>query len=291
MLSILWMMIKILLLILASLLVLAFSVLLLLLFVPIRYEIHMERQERFWMKGRLSWLFYLVQLPVNYENEELTVKLKILGFIWKDFFTEELEIKEKAKNIFAELEEEEEEEEKKVTQAQPPEKETLPKAVQEIPTPVIKKTKFSGRRPLFFRFLKGFALIPGKIKNLRHSLHRCRRKIQRLKRFATDERTKTALSLIWEEAGFFLKKLRPKKIRGRLHFGTEDPALTGEILGGLSLLYPIFQDDVRMEPDFSEKVLEGELHAKGRIRILTLIQMIWRLYRDPDVQFVYRMVT
>lgn len=298
MLSILWMMIKILLLILASLLGLALLVLLLLLFVPIRYEIHMERQERFWMKGRISWLFALIRLPADYENGELTAKLKILCFTWKDFFTEEQEIKEKAKNILAEPEEENEKEEQEVTQEQPPGKETLSKAAQGIPAPMIQDTLHTSRlekpgrnRPSFFGFLKSLCRIPRKIKNLGHSLHRCRRKLQRLKRFVTDERTKTALSLIWQEAVFFLQKIRPKKLEGYLHFGTEDPARTGEILGGLSLFYPIFQDDVRMEPDFSKKVLEGELHAKGHIRILTMIRMFWRLYRDPNVQFVYRMVT
>ena len=298
MLSILWMMIKILLLILASLLGLALLVLLLLLFVPIRYEIHMERQEGFWMKGRISWLFALIRLPADYENGELTAKLKILWFTWKDFFAEEQEIKEKAKNILAEPEEEEEKEEQKVTQDPPSVKETPQKVMHEIPAPMMKDTsqtsrpaKPGGNRPLFFRFLKSLCRIQRKIKNLGHSLHRCRRKLQRLKRFVTDERTKTALSLIWQEAVFFLQKIRPKKLEGYLHFGTEDPARTGEILGGLSLFYPIFQDDLRMEPDFSKKVLEGELHAKGHIRILTMIRMFWRLYRDPNVQFVYRMVT
>lgn len=292
MLSILWMMIKILLLVLASILGLAFLVLLLLLFVPIRYEIHMERQESFWMKGRLSWFFCLVRLPAGYENGELTAKLKILGFTWKNFFAKEQKIKETAREIFAEEE---------VAFETPTEKNVQPKAVpempagKEVPIPVKpisqENAKPSGRCPLFFRFLKSLASIPRKIKNLRHSLRRCRRKIQRLKRFATDERTKTALSLIWEETVFLLHKLRPKKLRGRLYFGTEDPALTGEILGGLSLFYPIFQEDVQIEPNFSEKVLEGELHAKGCIRIFTLIQIVWKLYRDPNVQFVYRMVT
>ena len=50
-------------------------------------------------------------------------------------------------------------------------------------------------------------------------------------------------------------------------------------------------DNVKVVPDFQETVLEGELYLKGRIRLLTVAQIAWRLYRDKNVRFVYRMVT
>ncbi len=115
--------------------------------------------------------------------------------------------------------------------------------------------------------------------------------MKRLKRFATDERTKAAISKGKEQLGVLLKKLFPKKINGNLHFGTEDPALTGEILGGLALFYPLYQEQVRIEPDFYEKVLEGKLGGSGSIRMVTLLGIAWKLYRDPNVCFVYRMVS
>ena len=112
-----------------------------------------------------------------------------------------------------------------------------------------------------------------------------------MKRFATDDRTKAARSLAWSQLKGFLVKLLPNKVRGDLRFGTDDPALTGEILGGISIFYPLFMDNVKVVPDFQETVLEGELYLKGRIRLLTVAQIAWRLYRDKNVRFVYRMVT
>ena len=112
-----------------------------------------------------------------------------------------------------------------------------------------------------------------------------------MKRFATDDRTKAALGLAWRQLRVLLGKLLPKRVWGDLHFGTDDPALTGEILGGISIFYPLFMDNVKVVPDFQESVLEGELYLKGRIRLITIVRIAWKLYRDKNVRFVYRMVT
>lgn len=72
-----------------------------------------------------------------------------------------------------------------------------------------------------------------------------------------------------------------------LHFGMEDPALTGEILGGISIFYPVFMDNVKVYPDFEQSILEGELFIKGRLRLITILLILWRLWRDRDVRYVY----
>ncbi len=86
---------------------------------------------------------------------------------------------------------------------------------------------------------------------------------------------------------YLLRKLLPKKIRGELHFGTEDPALTGEILGGISIFYPVFKDNVKVYPDFEQSILEGELFIKGRLRLVTVALILWKLWRDKNVRYVY----
>ena len=151
----------------------------------------------------------------------------------------------------------------------------------------------------FLKMLVGFlksiwhclTSIPKKLKNLKYTFHRFCVKIKRLKRFAADDRTKAALGLAWSQLKVLLGKLLPKKLWGDLHFGTDDPALTGVILGGISIFYPLFMDKGKVVPDFQEAVLEGELYLKGRIRLMTIARIAWKLYRDKNVQFVYRMVT
>ena len=137
--------------------------------------------------------------------------------------------------------------------------------------------------------------IPRKLKNLKCTFQRFCDKIKRMvkryremKAFALDERTKAAVSLVWKQAGILLGQALPRKIRGRLHFGTEDPALTGQILGAIGIFYPLFMDNVKVEPDFEKPALDGELSLKGRLRIVTVLGIAWRLYRDKNVRYVYR---
>ena len=56
-----------------------------------------------------------------------------------------------------------------------------------------------------------------------------------------------------------LKSIRPRKYKAELRFGFEDPSLTGELLGIIALLYPKLKDDVRVIPDFENKVFEGSI--------------------------------
>ena len=108
------------------------------------------------------------------------------------------------------------------------------------------------------------------------------------KAFLTDERTHAAFRAALREVLLLLKALLPRKIRGEVHFGTEDPALTGEILGGIGIFYPVFMDNVKVFPDFEAPVLEGELLIKGRIRLVTVLGIAIRLWMDKNVRYVYR---
>lgn len=113
------------------------------------------------------------------------------------------------------------------------------------------------------------------------------RKYRDTREFLLDERTKDAVRKAFEEGKLLIGKLLPKKIRGELRFGTKDPALTGEILGGISIFYPIFMDNVKVYPDFERSILEGELFVKGRFRLATAVLVLWRLWRDKNIRFVY----
>ena len=66
--------------ILLSLLLLVLFLILMILFVPITYRASVSSQEEFWAKVRTSWLFRLVNLHVDYENGQVLVYLRILGF-------------------------------------------------------------------------------------------------------------------------------------------------------------------------------------------------------------------
>ena len=45
---------------------------------------------------------------------------------------------------------------------------------------------------------------------------------------------------------------------------------------------------VKVNPDFEQAVLEGELSVKGRLRAAAFVRTAWRLFRDKNVRYVYR---
>ena len=329
MLQILFLIIKIIGIILAVLLGLALLILLLVLFVPVRYQAYGIRSSRECRaEGRVSWLLRLLSIPFSFQDGELEIKVKLLGFTILDPLKGEEEAfrepvqrkteqsagkKEETAGADAEKEEETAEENAgeadasgsfEASQADETETSARPASAGAVEAAAESEDEASeGRFSRGFRELRRFLRavirffmkIPRKLKNLKCTFQRFCDKIKRMvkryremKAFALDERTKAAVSLVWKQAGVLLGQALPRKIRGRLHFGTEDPALTGQILGAIGIFYPLFMDNVKVEPDFEKPALDGELSLKGRLRIVTVLRIAWRLYRDKNVRYVYR---
>ncbi len=329
MLQILFLIIKIIGIILAVLLGLALLILLLVLFVPVRYQAYGIRSSRECRaEGRVSWLLRLLCIPFSFQDGELEIKVKLLGFTILDplkgeeeAFRESVQRKteqsagKKEETAGADAEKEEETAEENAGEAaasgsfeasQADETETSARPASEGAVEAAAESEDEASEGRFSRFLRElrrflravirfFMKIPRKLKNLKCTFQRFCDRIKRMvkryremKAFALDERTKAAVSLVWKQAGILLGQALPRKIRGRLHFGTEDPALTGQILGAIGIFYPLFMDNVKVEPDFEKPALDGELSLKGRLRIVTVLRIAWRLYRDKNVRYVYR---
>lgn len=89
-------------------------------------------------------------------------------------------------------------------------------------------------------------------------------KKERLAEFITDEVHRKAFFKAKDEAFKLLRRLKPKKLAADLHYGFEDPCTTGQVLAGLSMLYPFWGEHVSIIPDFEQKVLEGSPVHQGQ---------------------------
>ena len=74
----------------------------------------------------------------------------------------------------------------------------------------------------------------------------------------------------------------PRRMRGKVIFGTGDPCSTGELLGVLALFYAWYGNGVQIIPDFEQKRIEGNVSFRGRIRMITLICIAWRIIKNKD---------
>lgn len=326
MLQIFFLILKIIGIILAAVLGLAILLLLLVLFVPVRYRAYgVKKEGECRAEAKISWLLHLISVPVAFREGELSAKIKILGITLMDLTdsgsfeeaepvpepaerTEEQKTAQSGERPAEEAAarsgerpvEEMAQSETRQAQEHPVEKQAAPERTsqkkEELEEEEEEKNGIFSRFLQFLRMIwKFFTGIPRKLKNLKCTFRRFCGKIKRMarkyraaKEFALDERTKAAVRLVLEQAKIFARQALPRKICGEVRFGTSDPALTGQILGIAGIFYPLFMDNVKVDPDFEQTILEGELFLKGRLRIVSAVRIAWRLFRDKNVRYVYR---
>ena len=67
-------------------------------------------------------------------------------------------------------------------------------------------------------------------------------------------------------------------------FGFEDPCITGQVLAGLSILYPFVGGHIHLMPDFENQIFEGEAFVKGKIRLVYILATAIRLLVNKSVR-------
>lgn len=99
-----------------------------------------------------------------------------------------------------------------------------------------------------------------------------------------DARNREVIDLLIREIKRVLKAIAPRRIRGHLRYGSDDPADTGKFLAGAAMLYPFYHGKVSIIPVFDDKILEFDLVLKGRIYIGTLVAVLLKLYFNKKVK-------
>lgn len=102
--------------------------------------------------------------------------------------------------------------------------------------------------------------------------------------FLKDEENEGLLPFIFKQIGKLLKKMLPKKLNIQCHFGFEDPATTGIVLGFASVFHGLTYKQLKLLPDFQEKVLEGSVLVKSKIRMIWFVWFAVRLIWDRRVR-------
>ena len=148
-----------------------------------------------------------------------------------------------------------------------------------------KLSRFWNRCKKIIGSILGF---PGKLKkkltNIRLTFRGFCDKIKRWRTLWNEDSTQAALRFLTEKGRKLIRHVLPRKIKGSITFGCEDPALTGQILGAVAIAYPLYGKGVAVYPRFEEKILEGQLQMKGRIVAACLLWQAWKIYRNPDVR-------
>lgn len=85
----------------------------------------------------------------------------------------------------------------------------------------------------------------------------------------------------------YLKKvlliIKPDKLEGFLHFGLEDPAITGKILGILAMILPLYQGFLTIDPDFTKRCLDAALKGKGKIFLFPIVKLAIKVILNKNL--------
>lgn len=315
MLHILLLVLKIIGIIIAVILGILVLLILIILLVPVRYQGE-AAADGTWKgisaKIKVHWFFHLIAFSAEYKDEAFFWRLRIA---WKKMGTdsedgqesaveEKTEVRqEPAVEEQAEYKEKEEvsadeagtedrleKEEKTDTKTeenverllQKPEKNEeesqIPPADEETP---FLFEKIAGRLRAFFQKIKyTFQRLCGKIKTLSE-------KKEKVKEFLTDEVHRRAFQKTKTEFSRLMRRIRPKKLKGTVHYGFEDPYHTGQVLAALGVAYPWLGEAVSVYPDFEKRILQGDLYVKGTVRALYVVLLIWKLVWCKDVRTTY----
>ena len=83
--------------------------------------------------------------------------------------------------------------------------------------------------------------------------------------------------------------IKPKKSKGYLHMGLKSSADTGMMLGKIAAFYPMYGRWLTIEPDFYNKVIEGEIDIKGRIYLFRVVGPVLRMALTRDFWRTYKL--
>lgn len=100
---------------------------------------------------------------------------------------------------------------------------------------------------------------------------------------------KEAILYIGKELIYLLKHMRFRKLKTSLDFSIGDPAVTGQVLGGLAALPFLYQYDVHIYPDFESEAayLRGTFMIKGHLRLIHVLCSFLRLIFKKECRMLF----
>ena len=111
---------------------------------------------------------------------------------------------------------------------------------------------------------------------------------EKMEAFLKNETHQNAFRRVIKEIRRLLRFLRPKKADIKVEFGFNDPAHTGYLLAGISLIYPMIGEFTELQPDFEHRVLRGQGSVNGKIRFLYALVFALCIIADKNVRTTFR---
>ncbi len=282
-------------------------ILLLVLFVPVRYRGKGNYFDSvFSTKLNLSWCLHIVSIWGMFQiGQDFHIYLKIFGITVYDNQKKRNQKKKhkKEKSTKTKLENnneiqaaamQEPSEEKIVAAIKEPSVEEA-KAVEDIES--VKSDSREKKQNILQKIKEFFINFVNFLKNIKFTFNKVYDTIVRIKdniKYYLEvlqlDSTKKAFITCQKQLGYVLCKVSPRKFQMNLHLGFDDPAVMGEVLAVWGMFYPLHQGNIAIQPEFDQSVLEGDFSFRGHISVFVLVRTACILFFDKNIKRLLRLL-
>lgn len=276
------------------------------LFVPIRYYVTADgklgEKHPVRVEMKATWLLHMVNIVFSY-GESARLRIRVLCFTLLDSAREKKKKKEKKgkkkKERNSDIKEDGNEEREEIENLKTESREKQPeteeieetetdKAEVEIPALENEEKKNKSVFAFFHKLLEALKNIEYTIQGICGKIKKVMENIRYYIDILQGEAFRSVFRNAKKQLIWICRKVKPTRCRINLRAGMEDPATTGQIVAAYGILYPLVGGSVFLQPEFEEKVIEGDVYIKGKITgIIFLIaglkialdKNVWRLIK------------
>ena len=298
------------------------TVVLLVLLVPVRYQAEGSYNGKVKGKARITWLLHILSVTVQYE-EDVLATVRVFGFRIGKPQKVDSELKEAEEIMVQAMEVMEPEPLREVReikdeihdrgQNEPPPsreefKETPKKELREEPDDALKeafreepgtapkaehkKKKKLGVPELFARLKKrvltAFTKLKFFFRRICDTLRTVKDKKDEIHAWISNKENQNTVKLLFRQGKKLFRHILPRKGKGNITFGFDDPYLTGQVLTYASVVYPLCHKHLNLYPVFDRTVFTAEGRFRGRIRMGTVLLIGSRMLLDRNFRHLLK---
>lgn len=265
---------------------------------PVRYEFDGDYHDRFDGSTKIRYLPVGLKIVVSYHNEKLQYTIRLFGgvimtntdakisWIGRKLFADEE--KEAENDVVADVDNDISDIVSVDADRQSVEQDMSEQTFQKSVVQQAKDSHTEDKRQTAKQDNKQSLLqrIRDRIQNVKQRIRRIFRKGQQW------NKKKEAILKVYHSRRFAVAKkdvkgyirqffhiMKPTKLEGEIHFGFDDPSVTGETLGVMACVLPLYQNYLTVCPDFEKACLDGYLRGKGKIYlgavVMLLLKVLW----------------
>lgn len=258
---------------------------LLILFFPITYVGNVDIKDNLvYCKFRAGWLFHIVHFGMKSKQRDVSYALRVFG-IPVVLSKKETEIKQESET------------KKKTEQGQKAKSHNNKKTGIKIENKRrTQKTTYetqsdNQKKSVTEKIKEFFENAKAKILRISKNIKNYSNKAKEIKRFITANTTKEAYNYGKKILTRLIRHIFPKKLKGNVQFGFEEPHMTGQALGYIAMGFSMLNinpKDINVEPDFEKEIFAGKFKFKGRIVLGVAGFYILKLYFKKEINNIIK---